>query len=234
VSPGSARYPVTRGVSFVRGTPQNYIDPDGHSPCVNGTSNCYNPHNTDPNPANVNDNNPLPATNLTEKLVNGDLSVLPDLVIPSHFGFRIQAEVSVDVGIGLSFTGGVNAVYNRISDKAAANVDWAVEPGVGAGGGLSVVGGPVFGWGSSDVTNVTKGYSGLISGTAAAEVAVSAGISAPLDDKGFHVDPYTGQVPATIYVGGGVGGGYAGVGAGVNGPTGIFYDLTPLLPWHWK
>jgi hypothetical protein len=30
VSPGSARYPVTRGVSFVQGTPVRYTDPSGH------------------------------------------------------------------------------------------------------------------------------------------------------------------------------------------------------------
>jgi hypothetical protein len=33
VSPGSARYPVTRGVSFVQGTPLRFTDPSGHIAC---------------------------------------------------------------------------------------------------------------------------------------------------------------------------------------------------------
>jgi hypothetical protein len=36
VSPGLARYPVTRGVSFVQGTPVKYTDPSGHSPLLCG------------------------------------------------------------------------------------------------------------------------------------------------------------------------------------------------------
>jgi hypothetical protein len=35
----------------------NYIDPDGHLPCVNGTYTCNNPHNTDPKPKNPGQNN---------------------------------------------------------------------------------------------------------------------------------------------------------------------------------
>ena len=30
-----------------------------------------------------------------------------------------------------------------------------------------------------------------------------------------------------------VGGAYAGIGAGINGPIGVYVNLTPFLPWHW-
>jgi len=54
-----------------------------------------------------------------------------------------------------------------------------------------------------------------------------------LDENGLHVDPYTGVWPATIYIGGGAGGAYAGAGGGVTGPTGIYANLSWLLPWNW-
>ena len=81
---------------------------------------------------------------------------------------------------------------------------------------------------------MTQGYSVIVSGTAAAEGAVAAAVTAPIDQNRLHFDPYSGQVPATLYVGGGGGGGYAGIGGGINGPTGIYTDLTTFLPWHWN
>ncbi len=170
---------------------------------------------------------------LTDKIKLGDTQALAQLLIPSHIGGRLQLEVSFTLIIGVSVSGGVNLVYNRNSDELAANVDWTIEGGAGLGAGASGTGGLLIGWGSSSVGDITKGFSGIVSGTAAAEVAVSAAVTAPLDEKGLHVDPYSGQVPPTGYVGVGAGGGYAGVGGGINGPTGIHVNLTSLLPWHW-
>jgi len=70
--------------------------------------------------------------------------------------------------------------------------------------------------------------------TAAAEIAGSVSVTAPLGGQGLHVDPYTGQVPVTLFGGVGVGGGYASVSIGFTGQTGIVANLTPLLPWNWR
>jgi RHS repeat-associated protein len=170
---------------------------------------------------------------LSEKIKNGDTSALIQMLIPSHIGGRLQVEGSLDFGIGLSGTIGVNVIYNRNSDELAANVDWAIEPGIGFGEGVSGTGGLLIGWASSSASDVTQGYSGVISGTAAAEGAVSVAVSAPIEEgKGLHVDPYSGQVPATVYVGGGGGAGYAGVGIGPSGSW-VNKDFTNFLPWNW-
>ena len=84
------------------------------------------------------------------------------------------------------------------------------------------------------VTPVTQGFSGIISGTMAAEGALAVAVTAPIDEKELHIDPYSGQLPPTIYIGGGAGGAYAGIGAGINGPTGVYINLTPFLPWRWN
>ena len=171
------------------------------------------------------------AGNLTYKARRGDLGAAIQLIIPSHIGFRLQVEGSIDVGVGVSGTIGVNGIYNRNSGGLAGNVDWSVELGGGIGAGLSGTGGLLVGWASSNVDDVIQGYSGIISGTAAAEGALSVALTAPLDpETGFHVDRYSGQVPATLYIGGGAGGAYAGVGAGVNGPMGVVVDFTQLFP----
>ena len=141
-------------------------------------------------------------------------------------------EGSLDIGIGISGSVGVNAVYNRISDELAVNIDWAFEPGVGIGTGISSTAGLLVGSGSSTADDATKGFSGILSGTAAAQYAIAAAITVPIDKNRLHVDPYSGQVPTTIYIGGGGGAAYAGVGLGINGPTGYHRDLTPYLPWH--
>ena len=173
-------------------------------------------------------------SNPNYRKTQGDLSPRIDLLIPSHIGGRLQLEISLNIAIGLSGSVGVNAIYNRHSDELGGNVDWALEPGVGLGAGVSATGGLLVGWGSSTVDDVIKGFSGIISGTAAAEAAITVAIIAPVNDKGLHLDPITGQVPATIYIGGGAGGGYAGIGGGINGPTGIYVYLTPFLPWRWN
>jgi hypothetical protein len=223
---------------YSRNSPLVFADPDGHWACEPkfcGYSHDYDEEKDAPDwlvtVAELYYQSKKQLT-LTEKILSGDLSALPELLIPSHIGLRIQFEISVDLGIGLPGSFGANAVYNRISNEAAANVDWAFEPGVGLGGGISLIGGPIIGWGSSDVDDVTKGYSLILSGTAAAQEALAFGITAPIDpNQGLYVDPYSGQIPVTVFMGGGAGGGYAGLGVGVNGPTRYYIDLTNLFSW---
>jgi hypothetical protein len=52
VSPGSARYPVTRGVSFVQGTPVKFIDPTGHC-ATQYSGECYHNKSLDKLPYNL-------------------------------------------------------------------------------------------------------------------------------------------------------------------------------------
>lgn len=212
--------------AFVNNNPLRYTDPTGHR-VDEGTGGsaggCGLPGCEKQEPPN-----------LTEKIMQGDPLALVELLIPSHVGGRIQLEISLDVGIGLSGSAGVNVVYNRNSGELATNVDWALEPGIGVGAGASGTGGLIIGWGSSSVNDVTKGFSGIISGTAAAEGAVAFAITAPVDENRLHIDPFSGQVPTTLYIGAGAGGGYAGIGGGINGPTGLHANLTQFLPWNWN
>jgi hypothetical protein len=164
-------------------------------------------------------------------------------MLPTHGGIRLQGEGSIDLGLGVSGSIGLNVVYNRIDDRLLANVDWAVEPGLGYGEGISFTGGPLIGWLSTNVDDATAGYSIIFSGSAAAEGAVTVAITAPLEGLyptyQVHVDSHYGQVPFTVYVGGGAGAAYAGVGAGINGPVTyngepLRSDYTAFLPWHWS
>jgi hypothetical protein len=132
----------------------------------------------------------------------------------------MQGELSINstlAGWSPTFSLGMNFVCNRKSIECSANIDFAPElysGGMGEGG--SVTGGVLFGWGSSQVSDVTSGRSQIIGGTAAAGPAISVTIATPLNDSGdkLHVDSIYGQVPTTVYIGGGAGGVYAGVGAG--------------------
>ena len=224
--------------AFVNNNPVRYTDPSGHSACWDDNANQPECKSSTPTGYGLIPSNSSPAREnqptLTDKIKQGDISALVELLIPSHIGGRLQLEASFTLLVGVSVSVGVNGVYNRYSDELAANVDWAIEGGGGIGAGASGTGGLLIGWGSSSVDDATKGFSGILSGTAAAEPAVSAAITAPLDKNGLHVDPYSGQVPFTGYFGVGGGGGYAGIGGGINGPTGIHDDLSPLLPWHWN
>jgi hypothetical protein len=180
-----------------------------------------------------------------KKALEGDIFSIFDLLTPIHGGVRVQVEIAIPILeiVGASGTLGGNLVYNRVTDQLAGNIDWAGEPGVGISGGVSIVGGPILGWCSSNIDDVTSGYSGILSGTAAAQAAVSVAIMAPLEGisiptiSGLHIDPKYGQVLATGFFGAGAGAAYAGAGAGINGQ---FYengnllrrDFSQFLPWH--
>ena len=220
--------------AYVNNSPVNATDPTGHLACWDKNANDTGCEQYTPTGYGLLPENPFPLQGtpptLTDKIRQGDTAALVQLLTPSHIGGRLQFEGSSIIIIGVSVSVGVNGVYNRNSDELAANVDWAIEGGGGLGVGASGTGGLLIGWGSSDIDDATKGFSGIISGTVAAEGAVSAAVTTPIDQKGFHVDPYSGQVPFTIYFGGGAGGGYAGIGGGVNGPTGIYANLNQFFP----
>lgn len=171
---------------------------------------------------------------VTCKAFNGDVLSIIELLKPTHGGVRLQGEGSIFI---ISGSVGVNFLYNRIQDRLVANVDWAFEigPGVpGLPGGISVTAGPLFGWGSSNVEDVATGSYGILSATAAGGPALSVAVTgSPIIDEKY------GQVPSTVYLGGGAGCCYAGIGAG-GGSTfkydgnWIYTDISFLLPWNWS
>jgi hypothetical protein len=88
-------------------------------------------------------------------------------------------------------------------------------------GTISITSGPIVGWGSSTVKDVANGNAATISGTVAPDLALSTSVSAPVDGNSiesarFHVDPVYGQVPATVFIGGGAGTAYGSIGGGVS------------------
>lgn len=114
--------------------PVNATDPTSHSACWDDNANdpgCkpYTPTGYGLRPKDLSPKQVTPPT-LTKKIMQGDTSALVQLLIPSHIGGRLQLEISLDLGIGLSGSVGVNGVYNRNSDELAANIDWALEPGL--------------------------------------------------------------------------------------------------------
>jgi hypothetical protein len=170
------------------------------------------------------------------KALEGDTKALTQLVIPSHWGGRVQIEVSIDFLIAWSFTVGANAIYNRFSDEFVINMDATGEPGLGLGGGFSSTGGPLLGWGSSDVDDVISGDSLALSLTGANGFAASIALLIPLEEEFQpHIDPISGQIPVTFYLGTGAGGLYGGCGAGISRPISIMgipikLDLSNFLP----
>jgi hypothetical protein len=89
---------------------------------------------------------------------------------------------------------------------------------------------PLVGWGSSQLENLTSGNSFLLGGSAAAELAITTSVSAPLGESGLYIDPHYGQIPATAYFGGGVGGAFADAGLSYSG-TFTWSDILNALPW---
>jgi RHS repeat-associated protein len=161
--------------AYVNNNPLRYNDPNGHSvDCGIGEPNCragkYVP--------------PPPPKTVFEKALDGDIWALIELITPTHGGLRWQVEIAIPVfGVfGASVSVGGNIVYNYRSNQLAANLDWAVEPGVGIGGGISTTVGPLIGWLSTNAEDATSGFSGIISGTAAAEIAGTVAITFPLDN----------------------------------------------------
>jgi hypothetical protein len=152
------------------------------------------------------------------------------------------------VSPGVSGTVGLNAVYNRKSEELSVSLDLTGEGGVGASispVAASVTTGPLIGWGSSTTADVTSGTSGIVSVTAAPDLAVSGAVNVPLDgynvadpfnfsNVSVHVDPVYGIPPTTFYGGGGIGTVYAGGGGGLSySVASATIDLSPFLPWNW-
>jgi hypothetical protein len=153
-----------------------------------------------------------------DRAFDGDIRAMFDLIAPTHIGFRLQGEFSIPTGTpwGPAGTLGLNWVHNFRSGENDSNVDFTLEPySGGIGGGVSFSGGPLLGWGSSTVKDVTSGKSEVFGGTATAGPAASVSVVAPMNDNGtmLHVDPIYGIVPATLYIGGGAGCCYAGGGS---------------------
>ncbi len=177
---------------------------------------------------------------VTCKAFNGNVGAIVDLLFPTHWGWRVQGELSFDLGAvvpNLSFSvgGGANIVYNRNDGELAANIDWTPSGGAGIGAGGSVTTGPLLGWGSSSVSDVVSGNSGNLSATGAFEGAGTVFVNVPIEGPGIvpHVDTHYGQIPATDYLGVGVGGAYGDISLGKT--MSLFHeDLSNLLPSHWS
>jgi hypothetical protein len=168
---------------------------------------------------------------VTCRAIQGDLISLIDILVPSHLGWRLQGEGTVSIGAySPSFTIGLNILANRKSDEFAIFIDVAGEPvalGAGSPIGATVTTGLLVGWGSSTVKDVAQGDSYLASGTIAPDLAVSGAAAVPIEGNAvdeimggdvpkFHKDPVYGQVPVTLFGGGGIGAYYAGGGAGIS------------------
>jgi hypothetical protein len=225
----------------VNNSPVNFVDPTGHvcqdydlsghivGVCLNdgrwadiedGTpvGNWY----SNPEP------HPIKKPTVFSRAIHGDGAAIIDLVVPTHFGGRVQYEKSFDPGISVSGTVGVNLVYNRVSDELAYSIDVSGTGGAGTGIGDAVTGGILVGWESSDVDDATTGSTPVISATGAFIAAVTASVSSTLQE-----DPIYGQAPFTFYLGAGPGGAFADIGGGPN-KTIVHGDLTKFLPWHWS
>ena len=235
--------------AYVNNNPMRYTDPSGHicsdpddptPSCEGSTKQTTKVGNKmvrgESGQKNTKPNNNDGCTTVTCRAFQGDWDSIFDLLIPTHIGFREQLEIGVNpnpaLGFGPSGTLGINFAYNRVSGEFAAFADWTGEASVSTGTPISasLTEGPIVGWGSSTIRDVAQGESLILSATAAYEGALSTSISVPLDGDPFdvHIDPIYGQVPTTIYGGGGIGYAYGSLGVGA---TSVFayaiYDFSP-------
>lgn len=158
--------------------------------------------------------------------LGGDGGAIVDALMPTTIGIRVQGEFVLKEPISIlglkvpfSISVGGQVVFNRIDGDLSTN--WDVAPEVGPAFmpdslpfGASATGGPLLGWFSSDIQQVTTGDSAVLSATIAARDAYSAAIVSP--PPGTLPDSRYGVKPLTIYGGKGVGGGYASIGAGIS------------------
>jgi len=215
--------------AYVNNSPVNFNDPTGHDvDCASNDTWCQK--NVDweknqPTAASWPSQPPKP-TLLNKVMTKGDVPALIDLIIPSHVGVRIQGELATKLLGGVSGDGGINLVYNRVSNQLVIYSDLTGEGGPGIGFGGSITVGPIVGWGSSNIDDVALGTSFTGSASAAAGGALAGSVSFPTD---LHIDPHSGMVPSTIYTGGGFGMAYASLGAGVSGQAGFRLDLSSYI-----
>jgi hypothetical protein len=193
-------------------------DSGGLDYCATHPGSCGLPPTTTTIPGVIED---VPCQTVTCRALSGDAYAMIELLVPSHVGWRIQLEGTVFIFSG---TIGINGVYNFVDHQFGGSVDWSLGGGPGYGAGAAVTTGPLIGWASSNVEDVTSGNSVILSGSAAAEGALTVGVSAPLGDSGLYLDPHYGQVPATLYLGGGAGGAFADAGLSYSG---TFISLHP-------
>ena len=238
--PGYANPQNLNRYSYVTNNPLRYTDPTGHERLQDGpvdddfSQSVFDDYEPLPDNDNEDDDNPGSDNNpddlllqdefdecqtVTCKALSGDIYSMIELLIPSHLGWRIQIEGTIFIFSG---TVGVNGVFNFVENQFGASADWSLGGGPGYGAGAAVTTGPLVGWGSSNVEDVTTGNSVVLSGSAAAELALTGAVSAPVGNNGLYIDPYYGQTPATLYLGGGAGGAFADAGLSYSGTLGTW------------
>jgi len=259
--PATTLHPVTRWVYFVENNPIIHTDPTGHmaTECGADGEDCGGSDWLDENNGaylakqqdyqkclSGNDLycSPIdklaqavakaPENSVVDRASKGDPLAILDLIIPTHLGWRAQAELSINISptSALNIVAGEQVFYNRNADMLYGNFDlgWTYGPNMKIAGlpipiGGALTTGPLVGWGSSSGEQVSQGTSNQVGGTIAAELAVTANVSVP---NSLKADPIYGMSPTTAYLGGGVGGVYFGGGGGRS------YSLHDVTVWDFR